>query len=118
MKHYEIIHTEDTQGFHVVFSVTQEDSHPRDCFDYEEEEMRELCEKIDSGVYSWFAARVEAYKNGVLLGSDFLGGCLYDTPMQFVTSDSDYYLNMVDNAINEAKNTLELLYLTRQEVTS
>jgi hypothetical protein len=79
--------------------------------------MRELCEKIDSGVYSWFAARVEAYKNGVLLGSDFLGGCLYDTPMQFVT-ESGYYSDMVDSAINEAKNTLELLYLTRDKVTA
>jgi hypothetical protein len=117
MRNYEIIHTEDTQGFHVVFSVTHEDSHPKDCFDYEEEEMLELCDKIDRGVYSWFAARVEAYKNGVLLGSDFLGGCLYDTPMQFVT-ESGYYSDMVDSAVNEAKNTLELLYLTRDKVTA
>ena len=33
MKHYETIKTEDTQGFHIVFSVAHEDTHPRDLFD-------------------------------------------------------------------------------------
>jgi len=117
MSYYETIHTEEIQGFNIVFSITYEDSHPKDCFDYEEEEMRELCDKIDRGVYSWFMARVQAYKNGVLLGTDYLGGCLYDSPMQFVTN-ADYYSDMVNNAINEAKNTLELLFLTHKKVTA
>jgi hypothetical protein len=42
MKYYETIHTEEIQGFNIVFSITHEDSHPKDCFDYEEEEMQEL----------------------------------------------------------------------------
>lgn len=115
MNNYENIHKETVQGFDIVFSVTYENSHPRDCFDFEEEEMRELCEKIDNGVYSWFIARVQAYKNGVLLGDDYLGGCLYDSPMQFV-KDSDYYSDMVENVIQEARKTIELLYLTTPEV--
>jgi hypothetical protein len=109
MRNYETIHTEDTQGFHIVVSVTSEDSHPRDCFGYEEDEMVELCRKIDRGIYSWFAVRVEAYKGGILLGSDYLGGCLYDTPMQFV-KESGNYSDMVDNAVQEAKDALEKLY--------
>jgi len=32
MRHYETIHTEDTRGFHVIFSVTPEDFHPREVF--------------------------------------------------------------------------------------
>ena len=118
MKYYETIHTEEIQGFNIVFSITHEDSHPKDCFDYEEEEMRELCDKIDRGDYSWFIARVEAHKNGVLLGTDYLGGCLYENPMHFVKQSSDYYSDMVENVINEAKNTLELLFLTHKEVTA
>jgi hypothetical protein len=113
MRHYEIIHTEDTQGFHIVCSVTFEDSHPADCFSYEEDEMRELCRKIDAGIYSWFAVRVEAYKGGILLGCDYLGGCLYDSPMQFV-KESGYYADMVDASVQEAKNALEKLYATRE----
>jgi hypothetical protein len=109
MRHYEIIHTEDTRGFHVIFSVTPEDCHPRDCFDYTEEELADLCDKINRGVYAWFAARVEVYQQGVLLGSDFLGGCLYDSPMQFVR-ESEYYEDMVNNAIQDAKSSLEKIY--------
>lgn len=117
MRHYETIHTEDTQGFHIVVSVTDEDFHPRDCFDYEEDEMQELCRKIDVGLYAWFAVRVEAYKGGILLGSDYLGGCLYDSPKQFIEMN-DYYSDMVDNAIQEAKNALERLYAAREPLTA
>ena len=62
-------------------------------------------------VYAWFDARVEVYQQGVLLGSDFLGGCLYDSPMHFVR-ESEYYEDMVNNAIQDAKNSLEKIYAT------
>jgi hypothetical protein len=115
MRHYETIHTEDTRGFHVIFSVTQEDCHPRDCFGYEEEELTEICRKIDCGLLAWFVARVDVYQQGILLGSDYLGGCLYDTPMQFV-KESEYYDDMVNNAIADAKHSLERLFAFNPEV--
>jgi len=117
MRNYEIIHTEDTRGFHVVFSVTPEECHPRDCFDLTETELIDLCEKIDRGLYAWFDARIEVYQQGILLGSDFLGGCLYDTPMTFV-KESEYYDDMIKNAIQEATHNLEKLYESRNEVTA
>ena len=109
MTHYETIHTEDTRGFHVIFSVSPEFSHPRDCFDLTDEELVDLCDKIDRGLYAWFDARVEVYQQGILLGSDFLGGCLYETPMHFV-KESEYYDDMVNNAIQDAKHSLEKIY--------
>jgi hypothetical protein len=117
MRHYETIHTEDTQGFHIVCSVTPEDVHPRDLFDYEEEELQELCRKIDDGIYVYFAVRVDAYKNGILLGSDFLGACLYESYSGFI-EESGYYSDMVDNAVKEAKDALEMLYATREPLTA
>ena len=105
MRNYETIHTEDTRGFHVVFSVTPEDSHPRDCFDLTEEELKDLCDKIDRGLYAWFDARIDVYQDGMLLGSDFLGGCLYETPMHFV-KESEYYDDMINNAIADAEHSL------------
>jgi len=111
MRNYETIHTEDTRGFHVVFSVTQEDFHPRDCFDLTEDELADLCDKIDRGLYAWFAARIDVYQQGILLGSDFLGGCLYETPMHFV-KESDYYDDMINNAIEDAKYNLKKLFAT------
>ena len=115
MTRYETIHTEDTRGFHVIFSVSPEFSHPRDCFDLTDEELADLCDKIDRGLYAWFDARVEVYQQGILLGSDFLGGCLYETPMHFV-KESEYYDDMVNNAIQDAEHSLEKLFASRNEV--
>jgi len=117
MRQYEIIHTEDTQGFHIVVSVTPEDVHPRDLFDYEKEELQELCRKIDDGIYVYFAVRVDAYKNGILLGSDFLGACLYESCSDFI-KESGYYSDMVDEAVKDANRALEQLYATREPLTA
>jgi hypothetical protein len=110
MKHYETIKTEDTQGFHIVCSVAYEDIHPRDCFDDSVNEIEDICHKIETGEYQWFMVRVEAYKQGILLGTDYLGGCLYSTYEEFL--QDAYYFDMVDNAINEAKLNLEKLAIT------
>ena len=116
MRHYETIHTEDTRGFHVIFSVTTEDFHPRDCFDETVEDISEICSKIDAGLLSWFCARVEVYQQGILLGTDYLGGCLYESPMHFV-KESGYYDDMITEAITHAENNLEKLFALRNEVT-
>ena len=110
MKHYETIKTEDTQGFHVVCSVAYEDTHPRDLFDDSCHDVDEICRKIDDGTYVWFMVRVEAYKNGILLGTDYLGGCLYDNYQDFL--NDGYYEDMVQQAIAEANANLDKLFAT------
>ena len=104
---YETIKTEDKQGFHIVFSVRPEDMHPRDSFDDSCHDIEDICRKIDSGAYVWFIARVEAYRHGVLLATDYLGGCLYDNYQDFLSDD--YYEDMVSNVIAEANQTIEKL---------
>lgn len=105
--HYETIKTEDTQGFHIVFSAAHEDMHPRDSFDESCYDIDDICRKIDDGTYVWFVARVEAFRHGVLLASDYLGGCLYDSYGDFL--QDGYYEDMVFNVVAEAKQTLEKL---------
>ena len=114
MKHYETIKTEETRGFHVVCSVAYEDTHPRDLFDDSCHDIAEICRKIDNGTYTWFVARVEAYKAGILLATDYLGANLYENPKDFI--NDCYFEDMVDNVVNEATATLEKLYDTRDEV--
>lgn len=107
MKHYQTIKTEDTQGFHIVCSVAYEDTHPSDLFDDSCHDINDICQKIDDGFYQWFIVRVEAYKNGILLGSDYLGGCLYESYEDFL--EDGYYGDMVDQAITEAKTNINKL---------
>ena len=111
MKHYETIKTEDTQGFHVVCSVAYEDTlSVQDSFDDSCHDIEDICRKIDNGTYVWFMVRVEAFKSGILLGTDYLGGCLYESYQEFL--QDAYYEDMVSTAIADAKQNLEKLYAT------
>jgi hypothetical protein len=104
MTHYETIHEEAIDGFTIRFSVTSED-HPID-WDFEtEEDRQQLIDDINNGTLDYFVARVEAIKEGIVLASDYLGGCVYSSPMQFVT-DNDYYADMVQTVLDEAKQTI------------
>ena len=110
MQHYETIHTETVNGFDIAFSYAYEDTHPRDCFDDSVGDVQEICEKIDRGFYVWFVAKVTASKNGIELAYEYLGGNLYENVMDFV-KDNDYYKDMVENVIHEAKSAIQSLTL-------
>lgn len=105
--HYTTIHTETAHGFDIVLSITDEIESPRDMFDDTEEAMAELCKAIDSGSLAWFTARVQAFKAGVLLASEYIGGCLYASPIDFLKDG--YYADMVATVTKEANATIERL---------
>jgi len=112
MRNYDIIHTEDTQGFHIVCSTTWEDTPPQDMFDASVEDINDIHRNIENGIYEWFAVRVEAYQQGILLGTDFLGCCLYEKRADFLVDA--YYEDMVYNVIKEAKSNLGRLLADSQ----
>jgi len=116
MQYYETIHTEDIGGFRIMCSVKHDDTDPRDLFDDPIEDINEICRKIDDGTYVWFIARVEAFKHGILLGTSYIRGNLYDNIKDFIKDG--VYEDMMDEAIDEAKNNLEMLCTTRNEVTA
>lgn len=100
---FETVHTDDLNGFHIVLAFSPEHSAPDWDFDTVEDE-EELLRRIENGTMLWFCARVEAYRHGVLLGTDYLGGCCYESAKDFM--ENGYYADMVDNAINEAKDKI------------
>jgi hypothetical protein len=104
---YETIHTTEAAGFDIVFSVTYENDPPDWDFENEEDKQNTLS-RIDSGALVYFVARVQAFKNGIELGTDYLGGCCYDSYMQFVEA-SDYFADMVENAVSEARANIAKL---------
>ena len=110
MKHYETINNESVEGFDIVASIGYEDIHPADCFDDTVDDIDEICRKIDNGIYTWFVLRVEALKNGVVLGTSYLGGNLYENPNDVITDGC--YEDLKYEAITEAKETLAKLVET------
>ena len=104
MEHWELAHDEQRDGFHVKLYVTPEYMEPDWDFD-SEEDRQDVLRKIDNGTLAYFVARVTASKHGVELGSSVLGGCCYDSVQEFVKS-GDYYDDMVNESISEAKDTI------------
>jgi hypothetical protein len=103
MAHWETIRTETVDGFDIVFSVTPDTDDP---WDHDDDE--ETAAAIADGRYAWFIARVEAKRRGITLGVDYLGGCCYDSPQQFVEC-GDYYNDMVKTAVAEARDIIKKL---------
>lgn len=98
----------EKQGFIICFEAEEEDQSMRHHFIKEcgwtEAEFR----KIEN--FAWFSAKVSAWRNGKEWGTDYLGGCSYATVKEFYTTHKDdYFADMVDNAIAEAKKNLESL---------
>jgi hypothetical protein len=110
MRHYQQIHSHTSRGFHIVLSTTPEDIHPSDLFDDSCHDIGEICRKIDNGTYEWFSARVEAYKHGILLGTAYLCGNLYNDAREFITDGM--FDELMDEAIGEAEANLAKLQET------
>jgi len=75
MRHYETLLQEQRGPLTVIVDKTWEDLHPRDLF--EEEDVADVCAKIDNGTYDWFMLRVRVLFQDVELSEEFLGGCCY-----------------------------------------
>lgn len=82
----------ETDQFFVGFYAEPEDLDPADSF-----ELAEDIEAVRSGAVEWFSAAVRVYykrnednpHRWLLIGSDYLGGCAYNTVREFYTGHRD-----------------------------
>lgn len=93
------------KGFDVYFEALEEDIPLSD--DLEPDDYEEAIDKISSGEWVYFCAKVSAHKAGIELSNDYLGGCIYASYEQFYTEYKEgYFADMVENAISEAEKTI------------
>ena len=111
----EHIAREEVGGFIIDFYACEEYTSPRGQFQNEDgSDDEETIGRIRDGTYAWFCAKVTASRAGVVLGTDYLGGCCYDSPQQFWDMGDGYYKsNMIAAAIAEAVATIEALNQAR-----
>ena len=94
-------------GFCITLELLPEYTAPD--WDFEnEEEKRCLLRRIEQGDILWFTAKVSASKLGIELGTEYLGGCCYESVDQFI-QPGGYFTDMVAAAIKEARRTLARL---------
>lgn len=100
----QLIYTEQSQGFEIRFYACEEHINIEDMFS-EPEDIQETYEKLNSGEWVLFCAKVTASKNGIELADEYLGGCIYSDEMDFVTQN-DYYEDMKNTVIENAKQAI------------
>ena len=83
MRHYDTLLDEQRGPFQIIVDKTWEDLSPRDMF--EEDDVEEICRKIDNCTYDWFMLRTRVIYAGVELAAEYLGGCLYEDAREVLT---------------------------------
>jgi pantothenate synthetase len=93
----------ESLGVIIEFTPEEEEMQP----DYEEEENQAIADKYNAGnMAAWFCAKVTVtYKE--LSGTDYLGCCSYNSFKEFTTTDKDYYMDMINQCINEVNRQVE-----------
>jgi len=94
--------------FTVKLHFEEEYNSISDTFDYTEEELKEIYDKLDRYELVYFCAHMEAYYNDIHLSDDYLGCCLYDSYDQFINED-DYFGDMMNNVLIEGYKELKAL---------
>ena len=96
----------EKEGFDIYFEAYPEYESLKDMLPEDtEEEIQEIYNTCDI-----FVAKVIAEKHGIELGYNYLGGCIYESMEDFYTKyKDDYFADMVDTAISEAKETINKL---------
>ena len=99
------------EGFDIHFEELNEDMSVEDLLSFEETgcDHSSTIKKVNNGTYAYFTARVIAFKNGVELADDYLGGCIYKDTEEFTSAKGDYFDDMVNTVITEAKEKIKLL---------
>lgn len=101
--------------FDVVVEWTDEDTHPSDHFDNGVDpdtgkpyyDIDQIAEDIDCGRLDWFVAGVRFFYDGHEVGSDYLGGNLYeDVDEAFETGLGGFLDDMVQQAEAEALDNM------------
>ena len=104
MRYYDELARYEREGFDIIVDKTWEDIDPRGQFDWTEEELDQLVKDIDNGKTEWFMLRVRVFVDGNELGSAYLGGCLYEDPMEVLTDGTAE--DMIAEAMAEAKKAV------------
>ena len=109
-RYYDTIAEFEREGYEIIVDKSYEDLDPKDCFDDECYNIKEMYADIESGKLDWFMLRVRVLVEGLELGSQYLGGCLYENPADVMTDGTAD--DLIAEAIAEAKK--EVYRLSRK----
>jgi hypothetical protein len=106
---WEVLSKQARDGFTVIVEKHYEECHPEDLFDTSINpdtgkpyyDVDQMCRDIDSGDLDWFILRVRVLLDDVELGSDIVGGFLYEDARDVLTDGVAE--DMIWTAMSEAE---------------
>jgi hypothetical protein len=114
-RHYEELACYERNGFDIIVDKSYEDLDPKDCFDDECFNLKEMYSDIESGNLDWFMLRVRVMVENIELSSEFLGGCLYKDAREVLTDGTAE--DLIAEALVEAKRDVYRLYKKFQDIS-
>ena len=114
-RYYDELATYERDGFTVIVDKSYEDLDPKDCFDDECFNMKEMYADIESGRLDWFMLRVRVFVDEVEMTSEYLGGCLYADAKEILTDGTAE--DIISTAIENAKKDVYRLYKRFQDLS-
>ena len=115
MRYYDTLAVYERDGFDIIVDKTYEDMDPRDSFDDECFNLKEMYSDIECGNLDWFMLRVRVMVEGLELSSQFLGGCLYKDAREVLTDGTAE--DLIAEALVEAKRDVYRLYKKFQDLS-
>jgi hypothetical protein len=104
------------EGFQVTLSACIEHEPLENAFpDIPFPDFKDLCRKIESNELMYFTAQVTVSRQGIVIGSDHLGGCVYKDLEDF-RDNSGCYEDMREQAIKTAYDTIEQIQKPIKEI--
>ena len=114
-RYYDELAVYERNGFDVIVDKSYEDMDPKDCFDDECFDIKEMYSDIESGRLDWFMLRVRVMVENIELSSQFLGGCLYKDAREVLTDGTAE--DLIAEALVEAKRDVYRLYKKFQNIS-
>lgn len=102
MRYYDTLAEYEREGYTIIVDKSYEDMDPKDCFDEECFDMKEMYNDINSGRLDWFMLRVRVLVEGLELADEYLGACLYKDAGEVLTDGTAE--DLIDQAMTRAKS--------------
>jgi hypothetical protein len=115
MRHYEELAEYEREGYTIIVDKTWEDMDPKDSFDDECWNMKQMYADIESGKLDWFMLRVRVLVEGLELDSEYLGGCLYEDARECLTDGTAE--DLIAQSMDNAKQQVYRLYKKFQDLS-
>lgn len=104
MRYYDELARYERDGFEIIVDKTWEEISLRDCFDDTCYNIAEMEDRVNRGLDDWFMLRVRVLVDGHELGSNYLGGCLYEDAREVLTDGTAE--DCIYEAMEEAKKAV------------